>query len=221
MNGTMADYLPGLIRGRKSAEESIRQYLSADAQKFFAELIELKKRTQDLKPEELVKRVDWSRLEGPVMFTEATRGASDLSDTWKRLTDSEKILSVTNPQKALIVKADQERTDVHVQRVYGSHRDGTRSNAFRHALWNALMTRDIGRVWSEAFATAHEDWPEAQLRAQSWEGFSGLEHKAMDLHNNAKGRECVRWYDFFVSDETLSSRVEEKIRNREMKILVS
>jgi hypothetical protein len=42
----------------------------------------------------------------------------------------------------------------------------------------------------------------------------------MDLHNNAKGRDCVAWNDLFPSASTCSSRVIDKINNDEMIILV-
>ena len=54
--------------------------------------------------------------------------------------------------------------------------DGHR-DAFRHAYWNALMTRDYGRGWTSTFATAHEGVP------GNW-----ANREAMDLYNNAVGR---------------------------------
>lgn len=52
-----------------------------------------------------------------------------------------------------------------------------RGDAFRHAYWNALMTRHLTSFFAELFATAHEDSP-GQPAAE----------RAMDLHNNAEGR---------------------------------
>lgn len=54
--------------------------------------------------------------------------------------------------------------------------DGHR-DAFRHAYWNALMTREYGRGWAATFGTAHEARPGNEANRE-----------AMDLYNNAVGR---------------------------------
>lgn len=42
----------------------------------------------------------------------------------------------------------------------------------------------------------------------------------MDIHNNEQGIDCSYWYDVFESAETLADRVQEKIDDGEMVILV-
>lgn len=54
------------------------------------------------------------------------------------------------------------------------------ADAFRHALWNAKMNATIGEELAKKFADAHEEAP----------GNPPAE-KAMDLHNNAKGRTII------------------------------
>ncbi|MCL1973007.1 MAG: hypothetical protein FWG57_08500 [Endomicrobia bacterium] len=51
------------------------------------------------------------------------------------------------------------------------------SDAFRHALWSALLTRDIGEKLAEEFTTNHETMPHSEPTTK------------MDLHNNKIGRE--------------------------------
>jgi hypothetical protein len=51
------------------------------------------------------------------------------------------------------------------------------ADAFRHALWNAKMKASIGEELAKKFGDAHEESPDNPP----------LE-KAMDLHNNARGR---------------------------------
>ena len=73
------------------------------------------------------------------------------------------------------------------------HRNGP-ENAFRHALWNALIVqRSVARklpksralAWAKTFTDWHEDFsPNAPLA------------RAMDLHNNRVGRSLAdRFYD--------------------------
>lgn len=73
------------------------------------------------------------------------------------------------------------------QKEYGNaHKGNTKANAFRHGLWNILITRnclkwndDFEKVlgWTEKITTKHEDLaPNPPLE------------RAMDLHNNQVGR---------------------------------
>ncbi|MFZ5440300.1 MAG: DUF6973 domain-containing protein [Myxococcota bacterium] len=57
--------------------------------------------------------------------------------------------------------------------------DGHR-DAFRHAYWNALMTREFGASWTAQFATAHEGLPG-----------NPSNREAMDLYNNEVGRQIA------------------------------
>jgi hypothetical protein len=57
--------------------------------------------------------------------------------------------------------------------------DGQR-DAFRHAYWNALLTREFGAQWTQQFATAHEAAPG-----------NPADREAMDLYNNEVGRQIA------------------------------
>jgi hypothetical protein len=210
--------LIGVARPTRQARSDVSEAQRA----FFDDLLALKRSNKQLKPEELVTRVDWSRLERTPTAADVVgaRGLSDeVANTWDALTPSEKLLCVGYPKQALAVLSAKNKAISYTRQNYGTTVDGSKANAFQHAIWNALMARDIGSSLASSFATAHEDLPEERLK-KTYNGFTGYEHKAMDLHNNAKGRECVRWYDFFASDKTLIERVQQKLQNGEMKVLV-
>jgi len=110
--------------------------------------------------------------------------------------------------------------DVITNSRYPNWKDGDRGNAFRHALWNAIMALNITKTKAEIFANAHEDvgMTDAELMYDEWNGYNGLMHKSMDLHNNAKGRDCVSWYEvpYAVTNTDLANRVQEKMNNGEL-----
>lgn len=57
-------------------------------------------------------------------------------------------------------------------------------DAFRHAFWNAVMTRLIGRGGAARWANAHENGDKLNTPRQM----------AMDKHNNLVGRETAATY---------------------------
>ena len=56
------------------------------------------------------------------------------------------------------------------------YRPNGKGNAFKHAVWSAVMSSEIGSGAARRISNGHEDWPKNPP----------LE-KAMDLHNNAIG----------------------------------
>ncbi len=67
----------------------------------------------------------------------------------------------------------------HTKARFGKNSEDGENHAFRHALWSALMTRDMGVKKAEEFASNHE-LPIYQTRGRT-----------MDLHNNKIGREIA------------------------------
>ncbi|MDR2192381.1 MAG: hypothetical protein LBO62_05855 [Endomicrobium sp.] len=67
----------------------------------------------------------------------------------------------------------------HTKTRFGKNSEDSENDAFRHALWNALMTRDIGTQKAEEFSENHE-LPSTQDKGRK-----------MDLHNNRVGREIA------------------------------
>lgn len=84
--------------------------------------------------------------------------------------------------------------------------DGHR-DAFRHAYWNALMTKDYGRGWTSAFATAHEGVP------GNW-----ANREAMDLYNNAVGRSIAAAHPN-ATREQLADHIGEAVRDGRLVVL--
>lgn len=70
------------------------------------------------------------------------------------------------------------RADQAAESRFGKKgQDDGHGDAFRHAYWNALMTREFGADWTKQYATAHEGL-----------GGNPANREAMDLFNNEVGR---------------------------------
>ncbi len=137
-------------------------------------------------------------------------------NAWTKLTTAEKLLIATNPSAALKTNAIQKKAFDFTSAKFGTNGLGDQSDGYRHGIWNALMTRDISRTWAEAISTAHEDRPKAELDAKQADGFTGHQHKAMDLNNNKIGRSVIAWYEysFNCSDDLVKTRVSAKLTNK-------
>jgi hypothetical protein len=80
-------------------------------------------------------------------------------------------------------------------------------DAFRHAYWNALMTKEFGSEWTERFTTLHEGKP----------GNPAV-REAMDLHNNEVGRRIANEHPD-ASEEELADLVQQAVDNGEMLVI--
>jgi hypothetical protein len=84
--------------------------------------------------------------------------------------------------------------------------DGHR-DAFRHAYWNALMTKEFGADWTKQFATAHEGLPG-----------NPATREAMDLYNNEVGRQ-IAIANPNASAEELATLVQQAVTDGKMVVL--
>ncbi|ASA25991.1 DUF6973 domain-containing protein [Paenibacillus donghaensis] len=197
--------------------DELIKYTNQGDIEFIYSIIELKKANPQLSPEEIVELV--FPVEDSIV---QARGQS--SSGWNSLTTAEKWLVAGYPAEALIVNAAKNNTDEITSVRYPGWTDGDKGNAFRHALWNAIMALNITKVMAEQFASAHEDvgLTNAELSATTWNGYNGLQHKQMDLHNNQKGRDCVSWYEipFAVTNTDLANRVQAKMLHLTTRILI-
>lgn len=109
-----------------------------------------------------------------------------ITDLWNSLTDSEKKLTIRYPFDALKVDTARKIAIRQTEVKFGFNGLGDKSDAFRHGIWNAEMTVLIGETKAEKFATAHEDKDTTGIET---DGYLKSQHKEMDLHNNAVGRE--------------------------------
>jgi len=93
-----------------------------------------------------------------------------------RLRPAELALINENWYAAWEIEENVTVTDAEMIRIFGSHQDNACSNAFRHALFNALNAQDVGADLAKQFGDAHEDIPG-----------NTNNNAIMDFHNNAVG----------------------------------
>ncbi|WP_344274679.1 DUF6973 domain-containing protein [Actinomadura napierensis] len=86
---------------------------------------------------------------------------------------------------------------------YDGHGD-----AWRHAYWNALMTRDFGEEWTKKFAISHERTSTDNPGPR----------EAMDLYNNEVGRQiALRYPD--ATDEELAAHIRQAVDDGKMVVV--
>lgn len=93
------------------------------------------------------------------------------------------------PLQAFKVRNHNKTAESTAERFFGDDiggKDSTFANAFKHAYWNALMARDLGKDVALAFSTAHEDIYVNRMNEQ-YLGTTIGEHCKMDLANNLQG----------------------------------
>ena len=124
--------------------------------------------------------------------------------------DAEKALAKKDYIAAYQVNKAKTITEEYIDKTYGRENDfdGTQVNAYRHAMWNAVMTDKIGAKKAKKFADAHEQFPN-----------NPVEHMEMDFHNNDLGRRIAleyagQGYDVF------SQKIQEAINNGEAKVII-
>ena len=160
------------------------------------------------------------------------------------ITETESALILLAPKEAMIVKDAAKEADEWTDKIfsnyyrpldenlyketgnpeYGPHwKDGDAANAYRHAMWNALMTKYFltNATTAQIWASAHEEWPDEILDMMHEGGFKRRTHTEMDLHNNAEGRKAVKFGELFISNEEISNRIIQKLRNGELKVLIN
>lgn len=175
---------------------------------FILFLQEIKEMNPDLSAEELLELVEDS-YKDEMMTTSSISYPSG----WSALTNSEKLFLIIHPTLVHPIQLAVNDANAFTIQYYGWSRIGDQSDAYRHAVWNALMAKYIaassspeyGISRAQAFATAHEDIPDSQLSQPSYNSFGQLDgytyysHKEMDLLNNQKGR------DIYNVNRTLTS----------------
>lgn len=93
------------------------------------------------------------------------------------------------------------------ERFPGQGREDGHNDAFRHAYWNALMTKRFGEAWARDYATAHEQLPG-----------NPAPREAMDLYNNELGRRIATEHPD-ASPEELADLIQEAIENGEAVVI--
>lgn len=123
--------------------------------------------------------------------------------------DAEKKLAKKHYFAAYKVNQARNIAEEYVYNTYGrkNDRDNTQVNAYRHAMWNAVMTDKIGEEKAKKFADAHEQ-------------FVGnpIEQKEMDLFNNELGRKIALEHEG-ESYDVFSQKIQEAINNGEAMVI--
>ena len=192
------------------------------------EVVEKIKGEDDCELDELIvkvdKRVSGEDGENNWIFGQTVKASSLYKETkkqWNALTTKEKVLIALEPKKALMTKELADLAYSMTNKEFGYNGLGDKSDGFRHGTWNALLTRDISRAWAELYTTAHESGKSnEQLERRAVDNFKEKDHRKMDLHNNAEGRDVIKWYDTIlnVSNSDLKRRVKRKLTNKKSDI---
>ena len=145
-----------------------------------------------------------------VVATVSVKIGADIIIEKSGANDAEKALAKKDYIAAYQVNQAKQTTEEYIDKTYGKENDidGTQVNAYRHAMWNAIMTDMIGEKKAKKFADAHEQFPN-----------NPIEHMEMDLHNNELGRRIAieyagQGYDVF------SQKIQEAINNGEAKVII-
>lgn len=107
---------------------------------------------------------------------------------------------------AMAEEAKNEAIKRYGDGTKGGQDDG-HGDAFRHAYWNALMTKEYGAEWTRQYATAHE-------------GLNGnpANREAMDLYNNEVGQNIAA-ANPDASPEELAGLVADAVHNGETLVI--
>ena len=125
------------------------------------------------------------------------------------LTAREKVLVVLYPIQALIIKNNKEPATLETVDRFGFNGRNEKSDAFRHAFFNAMNANDAGRRVANLFSDAHESEVPTNL----------ILEKEMDLFNNEVGLDIGDDASIFVSDQELSDQVWDALTDGELRFL--
>lgn len=98
-------------------------------------------------------------------------------EAYKRLTDDEKSFVKNSPFVAWDFKTAADEATAEAKKRFPDSLHNGSGDAFRHAYWNALMTKARGPELAKQYADAHENFPG-----------NDPNEKTMDLINNSLGR---------------------------------
>ena len=132
----------------------------------------------------------------------------DHYEQFKKLTLQEKFLALTYPVSAFAIRINQDIALAEEKSIFGFNSRNGVGDAFRHAFWLAINTRDVGTTRASEFGTAHESETHPDL----------LLEKEMDLFNNSVGLE----YSFANPNSTnsqLSTGLQNKLLNGDLRFL--
>jgi hypothetical protein len=126
------------------------------------------------------------------------------------LTPAERNLVAKNPKDALTVYKQKKIAEKSTSLRFPDQNLNDDSDAYRHFLWAALLTRELGRARAKEFLDAHEtdaDQPDIE--------------RQMDVHNNSRGQTAAetlinqkRW-----SKESIEAKGLEELRSKFLQVI--
>lgn len=119
------------------------------------------------------------------------------------LTAQEKLLVVVFPAQALLIRANKQPAETETQVKFGGNGRNDKSDAFRHAFFNAMNSNDVGLPIAKLFSDAHESENPPNL----------ILEEQMDLFNNDKGLTIGFYASALVSGQELSNSVYQSLLN--------
>lgn len=119
------------------------------------------------------------------------------------LTAQEKLLVIAFPAQALSIKANKEPAETETYARFGTNGLNDKSDAFRHAFFNAMNSNDVGFPIAKLFSDAHESEVPTAL----------IKEKQMDLYNNDIGLDIGFYASALDSDTYLSDSVFTELTN--------
>lgn len=132
----------------------------------------------------------------------------DIED-FNGLNKEEKLLVAAFPLQALIIKANKEPAETETENRFGNNGLNDKSDAFRHAFFNAMNSNDAGDMIARLFSNAHESETLSNL----------ILEKQMDLYNNHIGHSIGSNASFFVSNQELSNLVNQALTSGALRYL--
>jgi len=103
----------------------------------------------------------------------------DLYDIWNNLSQREKDLIKSFPMKAWNIFKNREIAENATRNKFGKNGLNDKSDAFRHAYYNAINTKKVGAYMAQLFSDAHESEVPSRFQLE----------KTMDLFNNSIGHD--------------------------------
>jgi hypothetical protein len=126
------------------------------------------------------------------------------------LTPAEKNLVAKNPKDAFTVYKQKKIAENATSHNFPDQNLNDESDAFRHFLWAALLTKELGKSKAKEFLDAHEEDPDQpEIERQ------------MDIHNNGRGQAATeslikerRW-----SERNIAAKGLEELRSKQLQVL--
>lgn len=103
-----------------------------------------------------------------------------------------------------------QRANKETTNRFGYNRMDDKSDAFRHAYWNALMANGYGVAFAKTIADNHERYNPGSALANE-----------MDIYNNEQGRTVRRFGNTCYSEADLSNAVYSLLKNGYLKYIKS